>query len=525
MKVFNISLTVIGILFANNLIAQVPTFQKYYTNNLSNGLDITQSADSCYYITGIDIDTVSNHWRGYLIKTDKFGNEIWYKLLQGGWGISFQGVEVSNNQIYLSGIWKDNNNASQGMVMSLDTSGNILWSYKYGNGGKTQITAIDKTNNGVVAVGYTGDFGVTDRRAVIISIDSLGNTLWSKTLSGPLEYFFHAVQVLDNGNIVAAGLLSDGGLVSLFDNVGNLLWSNAYYYTGGTIFISGVAATTDGSFVMGGTYNRTNSQPFCQMVMKIDSLGNFTWSKIIVGPFSVGDTPDIISTLDGKYLVAIEPEGFYDPSYCQFGLLCMDSSGNAIWNKFYNVNNNYYNFPHKVIQSLDSGFAGIGHGNCMNDWLTGAYFVKTDNVGNTTCNDTTYIISTYDTLAAQQNVGQLNTGLIEYPVTVTGINNSIVVKDACSCSTLSIAEAEILAPRIKVYPNPSHISTTIEIDQDLILINAFLELYNTLGSKVYSWKIDRNKIHIGDDILPNGLYIYKIYNDKVQIANGKLIIN
>lgn len=79
--------------------------------------------------------------------------------------------------------------------------------------------------------------------------------------------------------------------------------------------------------------------------------------------------------------------------------------------------------------------------------------------------------------------------------------------------------------RVTVYPNPFHTKTILKIDMS-DEINMGLEIYDLVGRKVKHLKnINTNEIIITRENLPDGIYFYKLKDDKGTLATGKLIIN
>jgi len=89
----------------------------------------------------------------------------------------------------------------------------------------------------------------------------------------------------------------------------------------------------------------------------------------------------------------------------------------------------------------------------------------------------------------------------------------------------NISEIATISDVSKIFPNPMNISATININTENKIENATLQIYDVLGNLVFSKsKINSNQIFIHRGDLKQGIYFYKISNDKKIFASGKFII-
>jgi len=93
--------------------------------------------------------------------------------------------------------------------------------------------------------------------------------------------------------------------------------------------------------------------------------------------------------------------------------------------------------------------------------------------------------------------------------TATGINNMSPATD-----------------RILVYPNPNNGIFTIQANNQQLLANSYIEIYNVLGEKVYSQsKTNNSQLTINLNNQPNGVYLYRIITETGDlIGEGKIAI-
>ncbi len=88
-------------------------------------------------------------------------------------------------------------------------------------------------------------------------------------------------------------------------------------------------------------------------------------------------------------------------------------------------------------------------------------------------------------------------------------------------STIQESVNATTANIISVYPNPANANIRIESQ---ILSSASFELYNLSGMKVLQQNITANMQIINISACPEGIYVYKIFNNTNQFEYGKFII-
>lgn len=238
-----------------------------------------------------------------------------------------------------SGISGEKSDTSRGYedywIVKLDAVGNILWDKTYGGDSADFLqTIVPSADGGYLLAGYSVSSISSDKTDTaygywdtwIVKIDSIGKKLWDRTYGGSGNY---------TDGLVSAKQTSDNGY---------LLWM---------VSGSGInAIKTDGS--------RGSSDYW---LVKIDSLGNIQWQKVIGGT-GIDHILSVIETLDGGYALA----GFSwsgigeDKTTPGFGgfdywIVKLDASRNIQWQKEYGGNS----FEHLMsIQQLPDSSYIIG---------------------------------------------------------------------------------------------------------------------------------------------------------------------
>jgi hypothetical protein len=169
-----------------------------------------------------------------LLNLDSTGNVTWAKKF----GSNNYDDPISFTRTYDGGFAFIGRTMGFGVAMTdfylvrLDSLGNVLWSRTFGAGGQEYGRNIVETNdNGLLMIGETGSFG-SNWRGLIIKVDSVGNLLWSKTYDNGGYMELDNCMKMPDGNIVISNVSTPS--ILKIDSIGNILWSYKYIgYFGG----------------------------------------------------------------------------------------------------------------------------------------------------------------------------------------------------------------------------------------------------------------------------------------------------
>jgi len=210
------------------------------------------------------------------------------------------------------------------------------------------------------------------------------NTLWTKTFGGQWDDGAHSITKTNDRGYVITGFKSTQYINDLFimklDNLGNQIWVNTI---GGALNDRGlcIAKTTDGGFIICGI-TESSPQLFYALLLKVDSSGNILWQKI----FNLGDDTrfhSVQQTSDGGYIVAGQAwlGSQYTGSYDMY-IVKTNSTGDIEWYRTFEYNDNFApgaDIALSVKQLPDNGFiiGGITQGAVWS-----SYLIRTDANGN-----------------------------------------------------------------------------------------------------------------------------------------------
>jgi uncharacterized repeat protein (TIGR03803 family) len=122
-----------------------------------------------------------------------------------------------------------------------------------------------------------------------------------------------------------------------------------------------------------------------------------------------------------------------------------------------------------------------------------------------------------------------NAGIGSFLITYnfTDVNNCSN-SDTASIQVISCTDVNTIeySKNLSVFPNPFNNSVSFRIANGIILKNASMEIYDSLGEIVYSLKnITEYEFHIYRNNLSSGIYFYHFINDNNLSSSGKLVVD
>ena len=307
--------------------------------------------------------------------------------------VSTSGGYVLGGDAYDSlfdGYHANDSASADGVIASIDMSGNIRWAHCYGGSGNDVLSAVAKTyDGGYVLIGSTssndGDvqgyhegtgYG-TSYDVWVEKIDSIGNVVWERTLGGSGNDVGVGIAELTDHTLgaVATTQSSDGDVSHLIgsqdlwiinlDSNGNLLWQQTFG-TPGNDLATGIAATPDGYMIVTGSVSDTGSAGVrnALWIAKMASGGFMFWQNDGrewngYDPHAMAFTPDGNVLLGGRVL---------DQNNVQRTWIAkIDGTyGHELWRNNYSFTTNSGQTSinptiNAIAPSMDGGFAVAGY--------------------------------------------------------------------------------------------------------------------------------------------------------------------
>ena len=253
-----------------------------------------------------------------------------------------------------------------------------------GNNHDRAQTAFSTSDNNYIVNGATLSFGQGSADAMLVKLDSTGQTIWS-FVYGTTDYdnSEYAIETFDR-NIVSAGRSNiqsgfpTSAILFKVDTNGQLLWSHAYGGIGNDGFTQVIETSDNGYAAVGNSSSLTagNSDIF---FVKTDVNGDTVFTKSY-GSIEAEAGASIIQLPDNGYLIAGRQLTFPGGSPESDGILLRtDASGNLLWTKIYG--DTLWDEFTALQQTSDGGFIVTGSTVSFGAGDFDILLMKTDSAG------------------------------------------------------------------------------------------------------------------------------------------------
>lgn len=463
------------VIFSVQLLGQAQNlFSKTYEGrNLLNAstLDVCETIDKGYIILGFS-DSPDNTQQICLIKTNQSGDTLWTKLIAGmGWSYGFSIKQTSDKGYIIAG------NTSKSidtqaivypdlLLAKISENGEVIWTKNFGGSTFDGAKSVEITDDqGFIVMGSANSNGFDEYNPYLIRTNALGDTTWTKTLP-------------------SCGIGSRGP-----DD----------FHT-----------TSDGGYIIAGTTFGWNEGEWGHVyVLKLDSNGDKTWSKVYKNYNDMSDVR-IKESRDGGYVIAAPnyrhtPERGYKSEIL---LTKIDHSGNVLWDKAF-VGGGYA-YGNSVENTVDGGtiVAGKTNDSLFNGCI---YLIKSNSTGDTQWsrlhsiepfNGNIIVKQTLDEgyiITGQQNEGSNKTKIFLLKTDKNGISSEITATEPI--------ENKI---DFRVFPNPSSDILNIQRNDNS---KVFVEMIDVNGKVVFQKTYSDSFVKIEISKYPIGHYILKMTSD------------
>lgn len=482
------------------------------------GCDIKQTSDGGNIILGYSNSYGAGNSDILLIKTLASGDTVWTRTygdadIDVGESVS----ETSDGGFIITGYSYENITLTDDIILiKVNSNGDLIWSksyhlydyYQYGN------SVIQTIDGGYLINGSLVTPDGSDFATIIIKTDSLGNSQWDRVIfSGyPDGNCMSGNGIQDSdGNYLITGTSScpatgsDAFLLKLSQD-GSTIWSKKYGTVIGAESTNFIHPTSDRNYILFGNLYDCSSTHKYFLIIKVNPNGDTLWSKI----YRLGDLNEgyqIIETKDNGFLCVGGAEYMNYSEICMFKI---DSIGNFCWAKTYDVPSvTSYNetVGNSAAGSQDGGAYIIG---TITDHFEGLkhriYFIKTDSLGNSGCDETNHIASPIS----------LNKFVVDFtfPISSALIENSPILYTASGSHIITLCfnqsmDNDLKFDIINLHPNPASNEISFESPSNA----NHVEIININGQVVYKSEIENSTTTTIDiSSLSNGIYIFMIYS-------------
>jgi hypothetical protein len=229
------------------------------------GYDVQVTPDSGFVIAGLTFSYGPGNADVYVIKTNENGNITWQVAYgnsgpERGWW-----VKQASDGYIIAGNTESFGQGLDVYLLKTNFDGDSVWAKVYGGGGSDRAHSVDVTYDGrFIATGYVGSFGVDATGIWLLKTYANGDTVWTQIFDGiDWDAGYTVRETSDRGYIIAGYTYSygSGGADFYFvrtDSMGSSLWTKT---VGGSVDDRGldVDITTDGGYISTGFSNSYSS--------------------------------------------------------------------------------------------------------------------------------------------------------------------------------------------------------------------------------------------------------------------------
>ena len=247
----------------------------YGGTNGDFGYSIKQIKDGGFIIGGATYSYGVGGADFYIIRTDSIGDTLWTKTfgeVNDDFCLSLDTLvdgyilagKKNSNQPFKPDIW----------IIKIDQIGNLIWQKTYSTSGDDVAYSVDKTNDGgfIIAAEWSAV-------GLLMKINSLGDSLWSKSLEAGLR----SVTRSDYGGYILTGAIWNGAeevnvLLLKTDSLGNTEWEKTYDYQNDYDIGYSVQQTIDGGYIVCGSAIVDGGASF-GWIIRTNDLGDTLWTQ------------------------------------------------------------------------------------------------------------------------------------------------------------------------------------------------------------------------------------------------------
>ena len=280
--------------------------RRYDTTSIITPASIALTPDEGYVVAGQVRDPDLNTSCSFVSKLDASGNIQWHKHYESSQTNTARSVIASNDGGFLVAGKKVNggDEKTDAWVMSLDSSGSILWQGTYGGSLNDELSTLCLTSdNGIAVAGSTESFDLIFERPWFLKLDSSGNVLWQRYyVEESTSYTRSILETPDGGFALLGNMYSLPGtnvviILLKLDSAGHKEWQRSYA-SPLREYGSAFTRTSDGGFIITGM---TRDDDF--LVIKADATGAPEWQRACGGE-EIESAKSIHEVSTGSYIIA-----------------------------------------------------------------------------------------------------------------------------------------------------------------------------------------------------------------------------
>lgn len=503
-------ITIFSLLLATSANAQM-TFQKTFgLYSTEYGFSVGLTDNGGYVIAGSSQSFGTGDYDVYLIRTDANGDTLWTATVGNtSTDFGYSAAQTSDGGFIVTG--EKGGSGGDVYLIKTDSAGNLLWTtsisltFLHNQFGRSVRETRD---SGFIICGDFEDYLTNGYEMYLIRTNRNGDTLWSNVFGGANEEHGLDVVQCTDGSFISCGYtgsygagFNDAFLIKA-DSMGQLIWAKTYGGPGFETAFS-VKQTADGGYIVGGSMSFAVGV-FDAYLIKTDSIGDTLWTKTYGGTGSNGIRT--VQEIPTGGFIGIGSTDAFGAGVTDAFIIRTDANGNLMWSKTYG--GTAADNGQSIQQSNDGGFIAVGFTESFGAGGNDIYFIKTDSLGNSGCNENTVfpLVTTPSTQVINFNPSVVSLGTIGFPQPI--IHRGGTVTNYCIGN---VDISKIPDPNsILVGPNPS--DGTFFISSSDNTTHGFIEVSNILGERIAEEELSgKSKKEIRLNNISDGIYFVKVF--------------
>lgn len=378
-------------------------------------------------------------------------------------------------------------------LLKFNSAGDTVWTATYGGDSTEYGYDIQKTTDGgYILVGSTRSSGNGKRDVYLVKVDSLGQTIWSRTYGGEDNDEGCSVRVTGDGYIICGTTSSRGaGYSDLYlirtNAVGDTLWTRTFGGAGGESG-SAVREVSQGGYIAVGSTGSFGEGYSSIYLVRVGASGDSLWA-VTLGGDKADFGSGIENTLDGGFVI-VGSTASYGAGYSDVYLIKTDNSGAPLWEKTFGGASDDRGYS--VYPTRDGGYMITGTTESSGAQSIDIYAIKTDLFGDR--------IWSRNYGGAKSDFGRMvfqdqgrDYMIVGYSYSYTNGGSDIFIAKLGGDATPVEDDDQPIIPMGYVlsqnYPNPFNLTTRINYTIPRRAVVS-LTIYNILGQVIREWQFE-----------------------------------
>lgn len=277
-----------------NFLGGIDWTKTYGGSGDDEAVKIIETSDHNYVVIGYTASFGAGEMDAFALKIDTSGNILWsYTYGQRYKDYISSVIELHDKSLLMIGRTNPDpggsNSGLDNLVIKVDSNGKQIWAKSYGGfSADLAFDAIETSDLGYLCFGSTASTGVGKQDSYMFKLNADGDLLWDKTLGGTGNESYYSVIKTSYNKIYASSSTwstSNGDLdayLSEIDENGNVLWEKTYGGSG-LEYSTNVQETSDGRLMIAGNTSSFGNGGTDLYFIKLDTAGNMLWNSCIGG--------------------------------------------------------------------------------------------------------------------------------------------------------------------------------------------------------------------------------------------------